>query len=76
MVLFEMCSKMEKLQYTLKTFSEFITRNCGMMVANNKYLPYDRTGNVTHCLYIDNYILTTNCNIQYAYPRNTENANV
>jgi hypothetical protein len=76
MVLLEMGLKNENLQYTLQNFVGFITRNSGIMVANNKYLPYDRTGNVTHCLYIANYILTAKCNIQYEYRRNMENANV
>jgi hypothetical protein len=75
-VLLEMGLKHKKLQYTLRKFVGFIIRNCGNLLANNKYLPYDRTGNVTHSLYTANYILTAKCNIQYAYPRNMENANI
>jgi hypothetical protein len=75
-VLLEMGFKNEKLQYTLQIIVGFITCSYGIMVANNKYHPYDRTGNVTNCLYIANYILTAKCNIQYAYPRDMDNANV
>jgi hypothetical protein len=75
-VLLEMGFKNENLQYTPQKFVGFITRNCGIMVTNNQYLPYDSTGNVTHRLYIANYILTAKCNIQYKYQRNMENANV
>jgi hypothetical protein len=51
--------KNENLQYTLQKLVGLITTNCGIMVANNKYLPHDRTGNITHCLYIPNYILNS-----------------
>jgi hypothetical protein len=51
----------------------FNNNNCRIMVANNKCRPYNRTGNVTHCLYIANYILTTKCKIWYAYPGNMDN---
>jgi hypothetical protein len=37
----------------------FTTRNHGIMVANNKYHPYDRTGNATSYLYTANYTPTT-----------------
>jgi hypothetical protein len=76
MVRLEMGFNDQKLQHTLHKFIGFVTGNCGIILANNKYLPYDRTGNVTHCLYIANYILTAKCNIQYEYTRNMENANV
>jgi hypothetical protein len=75
-VLLEMGFSNENLQFTIQKFMGFITRNCGIMVANNKYPPHDRTGNATHSLYIANYILTAKSNIQYEYPRNKENANV
>jgi hypothetical protein len=47
-----------------------------VVVVANKYLPHDRTGNVTHSLYIANYILTAKCDIWYAYPSNIDNANI
>jgi hypothetical protein len=51
-VILEMGFKNENLQYTLQKLIGFIIRNCCIMVANKKYLTYDRTGNATQCLYM------------------------
>jgi hypothetical protein len=49
----EMGIKNEKLQYKLQKF--YVSQQ-EIMVANNKYLPYDRTGNATTYCYTVNYI--------------------
>jgi hypothetical protein len=46
-VLLEMGFKHEKLQHNNSGNLGFAARNCGIMVTNNKYLPYDRDGNTT-----------------------------
>jgi hypothetical protein len=40
--------------------SRFQTRSRGIMVTNNKYVPYDRSGTATAYYYTVNYTLTTN----------------
>jgi hypothetical protein len=47
--------KNEKLQKNSEILG-FTTINRGILVANNKNLPFDRTGNETPHLYIVNYI--------------------
>ena len=46
-VLLEMGFKHENLQHNNSEVLGFITRNRGIVMANDKYLPYDRTGNAT-----------------------------
>jgi hypothetical protein len=40
--------------------SRFQTRNSGINVTNNKYIPYDRSGTATPYFYFANYTPTTN----------------
>jgi hypothetical protein len=46
-VLLEMGFKHEMLQHNNSEVLGFATRNRGIVVANDMYLPYDRTGNAT-----------------------------
>jgi hypothetical protein len=46
-VLLEMGFKHKKLQYNNSETLGFATRNCGIVVTNNKNLLYDRDGNIT-----------------------------
>jgi len=46
-VLLEMGFKQEKLQHNNSEILDFTTRNCDIVVTNNKYLPYNRTGKAT-----------------------------
>ena len=45
-MLLEMGFKHEKLQHNNSENLGF-TRNCGIVVTNNKYIPYNRTGKTT-----------------------------
>jgi hypothetical protein len=56
-VLLEIGFKNKTLQYTLQKYVGLITSNCGIMLDNNKYLAYVRTGYVTHSLYIAKHII-------------------
>jgi hypothetical protein len=46
-VLLEMGFTHEKLQHNNSQVLYFTTRNCDIVVTNNKYLPYNRTSNTT-----------------------------
>jgi hypothetical protein len=46
-VLLQMGSKSEKSKMKTSEILGFTTRNGGIVVTSNKYLPYNRTGNTT-----------------------------